>query len=89
MKIKSGFELRKICRENIVISHGFNNINFTKVISLNQSAAFIWNSIAEKDFTLDDMVNAIMSEYEVDEETARQDCTQLLSQWKEVGFVEE
>ncbi|MCQ2095012.1 MAG: PqqD family protein [Bacteroidaceae bacterium] len=89
MRIKSGFELRKICRENIVISHGLNNINFTKVVSLNESAAFIWDNIKDKDFSLDDMVNLIMTEYDVDDETARKDCSQLLTQWKEVGYIED
>ncbi len=89
MRIKSGFELRKICRENIVISHGLNNINFTKVVSLNESAAFIWDNIKDKDFSLDDMVKLIMTEYDVDDETARKDCSQLLTQWKEVGYIED
>lgn len=89
MRIKSGFELRKICRENIVISHGLNNINFTKVVSLNESAAFIWDNIKDKDFSLEDMVNLIMTEYDVDDETARKDCSQLLTQWKEVGYIED
>ncbi|MCQ2112952.1 MAG: PqqD family protein [Bacteroidaceae bacterium] len=88
MKIKEGFELRKICAENIVISHGVSNINFTKVISLNQSAALIWNKVIGRDFTLDDMVDIILEEYEVDEPTAREDCQQLLKDWTEVGFIE-
>lgn len=89
MKIKHGFELRTICRENIVISHGVDNINFTKVISLNESAAFLWTNIINKDFTLEDMVSALCGVYDIDESTARQDCSALLNQWIEVGFVEE
>ena len=38
MKIKPGFELRKICGENIVISHGMENISFTKVINLDRKS---------------------------------------------------
>ena len=67
MKIKNGFELRNICGENIIISHGKENINFTKIISLNESAALIWNQLADKDFSIDDMVHILTSEYEVDE----------------------
>ena len=89
MRIKNGFELRTICRENIVISHGVDNINFTKVISLNQSAAYLWRKIFKTEFTIDDMVIALCDEYEVDEVTARQDCANLLNQWIEVGFIEE
>ena len=88
MKIKEGFELRNICGENIVIGHGVENINFTKVISMNESAADIWNVIVDKEFTLDDMVQVLLDNYEVDEETARRDSEKLLQDWCEAGFVE-
>ena len=89
MKIKEGFELRNICGENIVIGHGVENINFTKVINMNESAADIWNVIVDKDFTLDDMVQVLLDNYEVDEETARRDSEKLLQDWCEAGFLEE
>ena len=89
MKIKEGFELRNICGENIVIGHGVENINFTKVISMNESAAEIWNVIVDKEFTLDDMVQVLLDNYEVEEETARRDSEKLLQDWCEAGFVEE
>lgn len=88
MKIKEGFELRSICGENIIIAHGKQNINFTKVISLNESATDVWNALVGKEFTLDDMVKVITDTYEIDEATAKADCEKLLSDWTEVGFVE-
>ena len=88
MRIKEGFELRNICGENIVIGHGVDNINFTKVISMNESAADIWHAIVDKDFTLDDMVQVLLDNYEVDKETARRDSEKLLQDWTEAGFVE-
>lgn len=87
MKIKEGFELRSICGENIIIASGKENINFTKVISLNESAADVWNKIAGTDFTIDDMVKVLCDEYEVSEEQARKDCEALVEQWKELGFL--
>ena len=60
MKIKDGFELRNICGENIVISHGKENINFTKIITLNESAALIWNNVADKIFDVEDMATALV-----------------------------
>lgn len=88
MKIKDGFELKDICGENIIISHGKENINFTKIISLNESAALIWNGVIGKDFSIEDMVQAIINEYEIDEATARKDCENIASEWKKVGFIE-
>lgn len=88
MKIKDGFELKDICGENIIISHGKENINFTKIITLNESAALIWNGVIGKDFSIEDMVQAIINEYEIDEATARKDCENIASEWKKVGFIE-
>lgn len=87
MKIKQGFELRNICGENIIIAHGVENIDFTKVISLNESAADVWNAVVDKDFTLDDMVTAIMENYDIDADTAHADCETLLADWRKVGFI--
>lgn len=88
MKIKEGFELRDICGENIIIAHGKENINFTKIITLNESAALIWNGVVGKDFSIDDMVGIITDEYEIDEDTARKDCQVMAEEWKNVGFIE-
>ena len=42
MRIKEGFELREICGEYVILSHGMNNIDFSKLISLNETAAYMW-----------------------------------------------
>lgn len=89
MKIKPSFELRTICRENIIISHGRENINFTKIVSLNESAAYVWRAMLDKDFTLKDMCDAMMAEYEVEEDVAMRDCEELLKSWTEIGFIEQ
>lgn len=88
MKIKKGFELRKVCDENIIISHGVENINFTKVITLNDSAATLWNKVMGKDFTEEELVNILLDEYEVDKETAAKDIKALVASWKEAELIE-
>ncbi len=39
MKVKKGFKLRNVCGEYIVVAEGVENIDFSRVISLNDSAA--------------------------------------------------
>ncbi len=87
MRIKEGFELRNICGENIVVAHGLKNIDFTKLITLNESAALAWNAVKDKDFELQDIVRALLDEYEVDEATATADAETLVAQWKEAGLI--
>jgi hypothetical protein len=87
MIIKKGFELRKICGENVVIAHGVENIDFTKIISLNESAAFIWQQVEGKEFTEEEMAKILLDEYEVDEAQALADVKALAESWKKAGLV--
>ena len=87
MKTKKGFKLRTICGENIIVAEGIENIDFSRIISMNESAADVWHGVEGKEFTLDDMVKVLTDNYEVDEETARRDCEKLLADWQEAGFL--
>lgn len=88
MKIKNGFELRDVCGENVIIAHGVENIDFTKVITLNESAALIWQQVEGKDFTEDDVVKFLLDEYDVEESQAQTDVKNLLESWLKAGLVE-
>ena len=87
MQIKPGFELRNICGENIIIAHGVQNIDFSKVITLNDSAASAWKAVVGKDFTEQDIVKALVEEYDVDVLTAQNDANQLVASWKDAGLI--
>ena len=66
MKINQGFELREMCGEHIVIGTGVENIDFSKVISLNESAAWLWRAVEGQEFTPASMAALLMEEYDVD-----------------------
>ena len=88
MKIKKGFELRDICGEHIIVAYGRENIDFNKVISLNESANYLWKNVVDKDFDADMMADLLQQEYEVDAETALKDAKALLNEWTKVGLTE-
>ncbi|MBR3878463.1 MAG: PqqD family protein [Bacteroidaceae bacterium] len=89
MKVKKGFELQEVCGEFIIVPAGIENVDFSKIISLNETAADIWKSVAEmNEFSIDDMVSILMEQYEVDEQTAREDCSKIAELWKEMGLTE-
>lgn len=88
MKIKDGFELMTVCDQNIIISHGVQNINFSKVITLNESASVVWNAMVGKTFTIEDAAKALTDEYEVDEATALADAEKLVNDWLDAEIVE-
>ena len=88
MKRKEGFVLREVCGEKVIVGEGLGAIDFGKLLSINDTAAWIWEKAGELgDFTADDIARALCEDYEVDYETARADTERLLAQWKELGIV--
>ena len=88
MKIKKGFVLRAMCGENIVTAEGLEHINFNKLISLNSTAAFLWNKVADKEFTAEDMAQYLVEEYGIDMELALKDSEALCQAWINAGVAE-
>ncbi len=87
MKINEGFELREMCGEHIIIATGVANIDFSKVISLNESAAYLWREVEGKEFTPATMAALLTEKYDIDEATALTDATALAHRWVEAGIA--
>lgn len=88
MKFIEGFKLRRLGREYFVVGEGLAQVNFNKMISLNATAGYLWETLHGKDFTVDDMVKALLEKYEVTEELARTDSEKLAEDWVNAGLVE-
>lgn len=87
MKIKQGFELRDVCGENVVIAQGIENLDFTHLITLNESAAFLFSSVVGKEFSTQTLADLLAQEYEVTEKKATDDAESLIATWKEQGLI--
>ena len=89
MKVKNGFNLREVCGEHIIVAEGDENIDFSNIISMNESSAYLWEEVQKMDsFTVDNLVELICNQYEIDEDTARKDATMLAAQWGTAGIIE-
>lgn len=88
MKTKEGFILREMCGENIITGEGLEHINFNKLISLNATAAFLWNAVVGKEFTVEDMAQLLVEEYGIDMELALKDSAALCESWIQAGIAE-
>lgn len=90
MKAKKGFNLRSVCGQYIIVAQGKENIDFSNIISMNESSAYLWRQIQDgkSDFTAADLANMLTEEYEVDQNTALADAKTVISQWQEAGIIE-
>lgn len=80
--------MRKLGRDHIVVGEGLKQINFNKMIVLNDTAAFLWESIADKEFTKDDLTELLVNNYDVDAEVAAKDASAIADKWLETGIIE-
>lgn len=89
MKIAEGFKLRPLGREFVVMAENMRQMNFNKMIALNSTAAFLWQNVMGKEFTVQDLSDLLVGEYEVDRQTADKDSAAISQKWIEAGIVVE
>lgn len=87
MKTKKGFILRSLGREFILVAEGLAAIEANQLISMNESAAFLWKSVEGKEFDADTLINLLMEEYGITREVAEKDATALLKTWEQAGII--
>lgn len=88
MKQKEGFGLRNVCGEHVLVAEGIENINFSQIVSFNETSAYLWEKLEGKTFEIEDMVDLLCAEYEVTHEVAYHDCAELAKKWIEAGLIE-
>ena len=74
---KDSFILRKIAGSNVLISVGENVANFNGYIQLNDTAAFLWESLEEPK-TAEELADDLLDEFEVSPDEAREDTDRFL-----------
>lgn len=89
MKLDGSFELRTLVGQSIVVPGKLENVDFTNLLTLNETAAVVWKRMTQGEFEVDDLVKALTDAYEVDEAQAREDVVALLAKIRELGMIEE
>lgn len=90
MKAKKGFELRCVAGEHILVATGADNVDFSKMISMNRSAAYLWKEVEVAEFFSAEMLaTLLLQRYEVDADTAATDSEHIMKEWLDAGIIEE
>ena len=86
MNLNKDFILRNIAGESILVATGSATQDFNGMITLNEVATFILENIDECE-TEEVLVEKVLEEFEIDEETARSDVREFLNQAIKFGIV--
>lgn len=89
MKIREGLRLREVMGQVTIVGNGVHRINFNNLITLNASAAYLWQEIEGKDFTTVQLASLLVKRYGIDSGTALQDAVTLVGEWMKYEIVEE
>lgn len=87
MKIKDGYVLREVAGNTIVIPVGDAAINFNGMINLNETGAFLWK-LLENDVEPRFLLQELMKEYDVEEEQAKKDITDVINKLYNAGVLD-
>ena len=79
--------LRHVGDDYIIVEPGQDQIDMSRVYTLNETAAWLWEQLQGKDFTLADVTTLLLDRYEVDEQTAEQDAAKLIELFQIQGLV--
>lgn len=88
MKIKSGFILRTVAGNNVVVAIGEQSKNFNGVIKLNESGLVLWNKLsagADKA----ELVSALLDEYDITADIAENDVDRFVGVLRDAGAIED
>ena len=87
MKAKSGFILRHVVDEYILMPTGDNIGKFNGTVLLNEVSALVWDKL-QNPISREDLLKAVVSEFEVDKAVASADLDALLETLRGYGVIE-
>lgn len=87
MKIRNGFSLYEVAGSYVVVPAGNETLDFNGMVTLNETGAFLWKQL-EQERTQEQLVQALLEEYEVSQEKARESVQRFVAQIEEHGFAQ-
>ena len=87
MKIKKDYVLREIADQYVVVPIAEAAIRFNGIISLNKSAKLLWEQLHEEK-QINQLIDALLTEYEVSYDQARHDVLRFIDLLKENDLLE-
>lgn len=83
MQINRDFTIQKVGTSWVAVPVGETSKHFHGMVRLNETGAFLWEQMAEKDCTEEELVEALLGEYDVSREVATRDVHRVVELLRE------
>lgn len=87
MKIQEQYKVREMAGEHVVIMQGTHGSDLTRIISLNESALYLWQAIEGKNFDVATVAQLLAEHYGIDDEVAQRDAQRWVDKLDECGLL--
>lgn len=88
MRIKEQYKVREMAGEHVVIMQGRLGSDLTRIISLNDSALYLWRSVEGEEFDLNRVAELLAEHYGIDDQIAERDAARWIDKLAECGLLE-
>ena len=89
MRTKKGYTLRPLGMEYILVAEGLEVADASRMISMNSTAAFLWQEVEGKEFDAQTLADILIDNWKISPETAKNDVAALLKSWVAAEIVED
>jgi len=87
MQINKDFTIQKVGAQYVAVPVGETSKTFHGMVRLNETGAFLWRALAERDMTEAELVDALLAEYDVSREIAERDVHRVVESLQENGIL--
>lgn len=88
MKIKNGFVIEKVGTSYLAVAVGERAAEFSSMVRLNSTGAFLWNCLTKEDLTRDELVDKVVATYDVSPEQVLKDVIAFEKTLSDNGILE-
>ena len=81
--------MRQLGKEYILVAEGLEVMGAKQMISMNETAAFLWEAVEGKTFDTETLAKLLVDEYDISMEVAEKDVTALLQTCDKAGRIED
>jgi hypothetical protein len=87
MKLIPDLTLREIAGEKMLVLRGATGIDLTKVVMLNSTAEYLWNTLQEREFKNEDVEELLIQKYGIEKNQAKNDAGVWIQSMVNAGLL--
>lgn len=88
MRIIEGLKLRPLGKQYLIMAEGQKQVDFNRMVSMNITAAFLFQEVQGVDFDSDTLAQLLMNECDITKELAMHDAALTIEEWQQAGILQ-